>query len=222
MMYPRDWGNKFARDHRREIQLEIDTYKHLPSNHRRLIRMLDSNRDEPSLTLEYMPKGSLSDFLKIHADMVTNEQRLRWAREGTEGLAMLHDNSVIHADFNAGNLLLDDDLSVRIIDFAGCSLLGTPAYNMGGGAIFLPRDWVNDELGCSVVTDLFSLGSALYQIATGRQVYEGLSEEEIEVRFSRKEFPSLEGVLLSEVIMKCWHCEFESAGEVLQALETQD
>lgn len=75
--------------------------------------------------------------------------------------------------------------------------------------------------GCSVVSDLFSLGSALYQIATGRQAYEGTDEEEIEEKFARKEFPSFEGVLFSEVIRKYWHCEFKSAEEVLHALESQ-
>lgn len=220
-MYPSDWGNNNARSHHAVLQHEIDTYKHLPGEHPRLIRILDSDRDEPSLTLEYMPNGSVADYLKNHADTVTDEQRRRWAREATEAMATLHDNSVIHADFNAGELLLDDDFGVRVIDFTGCSLRGAPALMTGCGAVLCPGDWDNDEIGCTVVSDLFSLGSTLYQIATGKQAYEGLYEDAIEERFARGEFPALEGLLFADVIRKCWHCEFHSAREVLQALEAQ-
>lgn len=44
---------------------------------------------------------------------------------------------------------------------------------------------MKDEMLCSVITDLFALGSSIYQIVTRRQPYEELSDEEVELRYAR-------------------------------------
>ncbi|KAK1087723.1 hypothetical protein LTR33_000921 [Friedmanniomyces endolithicus] len=68
----------------------------------------------------------------------------------------------------------------------------------------------------SVQMDLFALGSTLYQIMTGRAPYADVSEEAVEERLVRHEFPSLLGIECGDAISKCWR------GECLSALEIQD
>ncbi|KAI5866054.1 kinase-like domain-containing protein [Durotheca rogersii] len=215
---------KFWRSQQRDqLKREIDTYTHLPL-HPRLIRMLSYNKDgdDTSLTLEYMPNGSLAAYLRNNAATVTAELRARWALQAAQGVAMLHAHSVIHADLKPTNMLLDKGLGLRIADFSGCSLLGKPPYILESGPFYMPADWrEHSELPCNVTTDIFALGSCIFQIATGKKPYEGLEDDDIEKKFASWEFPGLEGILFAEVIRKCWFSEFESAEAVLQALSME-
>lgn len=132
---------------------------------------------------------------------------------------MLHGHNVIHADLKPTNMLLDDELNLRIADFGGCSLLGQAPYTLESGPFYLPAAWrESDAIGCSVETDLFALGSCIFHIATGKMPYHGMEDKEIENKFAEKAYPSLDGVLFADVVRKCWQGEFESAEAVQRAL----
>lgn len=157
-----------------------------------------------------------------NAAALTTELRARWALQAAQALAMLHAHNVIHADLKGANLLLDRALNLYIISFKGCSLLGKPPYLLESGGFFLPAERRRGgEMWCDETTDLFALGSTIFQIATGKRPYEGLEEEDVERRFAEGTFPGLERVLFGGVIRKCWDCEFESAEAVLQAIGTE-
>lgn len=185
--------------------------------------MLDSGKDGENtfIVLPYMPNGFLKAYLRSNADTITTRQRAQWALQTTQGVAMLHTNSVIHADLKPGNILLDDELGIRICDFAGCSMLGKAPYILESGAFYLPGDFRDVGMGCNVKSDLFALGSCIFQIVTGNEPYQGLEDKDIEDKFEEQVFPELGNMLFAEVIRKCWFCEFESADEVLQALSVK-
>ncbi|TVY87071.1 hypothetical protein LAWI1_G008296 [Lachnellula willkommii] len=69
-----------------------------------------------------------------------------------------------------------------------------------------------------VKTDLFALGSAIYFIMMGHEIFPDLDsntdDEEIERRFRDGEFP-VDSQLCDAVTRKCWAQEYDSAQEVL-------
>ena len=138
-----------------------------------------------------------------------------------QGVAMLHIHSVIHADPKPRKLILDENLGVRIIDFAGCSLLGRPPYILESGAFYLVGNFRDHGLGCNIKSELFALGSCIFQIVTGNKPYEGLDDKDIEDKFEEQVFPELRDMLFADAIRKCWFCEFESAAEMLDALSAE-
>ena len=147
-----------------QLQREINTYTHLPP-HPRLIPVLGSSKDgeDTSLTLEYIPNGTLAEYLRKNSESVTAELRARWALQAAQGVAMLHPYSVIHADLKPTNMLLDRDLGLRISDFACFSLLGKEPYILESGAFYMPaarRE--GGDLSCNVATDIFALGSCIF------------------------------------------------------------
>lgn len=204
---------------RGQLQREMEVYRRLPASDR-LIRMFEySNEGDGGLVLEYMPNGSLRRMLESEVE-ITLLQRLRWAVEAAEAVVLLHSHGVIHADIKPENMLLDDGLGLRIIDMSGASIDGKPPLSLESTRFFLPRS-MRDEMPCSTTTDLFALGSSIYQIITRRQPYEDLDDAEVEARFARHEFPPLDGVACGDIIKKCWMCGFESAQAVLEALEAE-
>ena len=51
--------------------------------------------------------------------------------------------------------------------------------------------------------------------------FKGLSEEEVEERYSREEFPSLDGLPAGDVIQRCWEEDFQAAADVGAALRRE-
>lgn len=106
---------------------------------------------------------------------------------------------------------------IRLSDFGGSSVQGSDAIVMENATHFLPRD---ENLPNTVLSDLFALGSTLYEIFVGRKPYEGVvgDDEEVQRLFGERVFPVLEEEVEDEgwrrVIRKCWMCEYERADDI--------
>ena len=202
------------------LRNEIAIYKHLPQNHRRFVRFCDSfddGKENVTIDLEYMPHGTLHEYLRGYTlrqfmdtrlgpketqadkerrmrrrhDSIPLRQRARWALEAADAVVALHANDVIHSDLKPENMGVDANLSVRIFDFAGSSLKGSQALSLESTRYYMPRKWWDDY---GVVTDCFALGSSIYHIVTGVRPYDKVPDREVDACYERGEFPDLSGV----------------------------
>ncbi|KAL5331831.1 hypothetical protein ACEPPN_001369 [Leptodophora sp. 'Broadleaf-Isolate-01'] len=64
------WPGSRAADCRRDMRTENQIYKRL-GPHPRLVRMINWDPDECSLTMEYMSNGCLQDYLLAHNDKIS-------------------------------------------------------------------------------------------------------------------------------------------------------
>lgn len=76
-----------------------------------------ANDKKIDILMEYVPGGSLrfilNNFVKFKEKLVRS-----YAKQILEGLKILHDKSIIHADLKWSNLLIDDLGIVKISDFS--------------------------------------------------------------------------------------------------------
>ncbi|KFX93020.1 hypothetical protein O988_07039, partial [Pseudogymnoascus sp. VKM F-3808] len=222
-VYP-DSPDKRPIDH---LALEARIYERLPKNHPRLLEMYGYSRRE-GLILEYMPQGDLGAYLRGEEPMtrlpergaveISTEQRLQWACDAAEGLQLLHEHRVWHCDVRTLNFLLDDELRLKIIDFEGSSLDGCEPSALETTRYLLPRDPLEPS---TIATELFALGSLVYEIMTGREPYKELEDDEVTALFVEKSFPLVDQLLCGDVIMKCWLGEMQSAEEVRALIEAK-
>lgn len=61
------------------------------------------------LRVEYMPGGSLYDYLHRNHNTLKLSQLLRFAIDVCKGMEYLHQNNIIHRDLKTANLLMDVD-----------------------------------------------------------------------------------------------------------------
>ncbi|KAK3065845.1 hypothetical protein LTR53_017971, partial [Teratosphaeriaceae sp. CCFEE 6253] len=138
----------------RDLGREYAAYVKLPA-HPRLLRLHPSSTPE-RLVLPYLKNGCLISYLRTTP--VSARQRLQLAADAAEGLSVLHVAGISHGDLNAWNFLVDDDLRLCIIDFAGSTIDGQAGSAFEGAQYCLPRSMDDPS---TVRTDLFALGSVL-------------------------------------------------------------
>ena len=139
-------------------------------------------------------------------------QALRWAVQAAEALQFMHEKGVFQVDVGAHNILLDKRNDLKFCDFAGSSIDGSSCTVAPGASASKP----DKDFEPSVETELFALGSFLYEMETGFVPYHDKQTiDEIEELFGADVFPDTQGLVLGEVIQKCWRGQFGSASEAL-------
>jgi serine/threonine protein kinase len=190
-----------------EIAKEASIY-HRIGPHERLVRMLGHSRD--GLVLEYMENGDLKSCLQAH-NSIPMDLKLKWATQIAEAVSRLHSHGIIHCDIKPRNFLLDAVLDIKIIDFSGSSLDGSKPASGEGTRFYLPRHWRDPP---TVATDLFALGSTLYEVFQGVSPYDEIPSNHVEELYRRKEFPDICDVSCGEIIKQCWLSQVASAEQV--------
>ncbi|KAK5233206.1 hypothetical protein LTR47_005703 [Exophiala xenobiotica] len=139
------------------------------------------------------------------------EEAFKWSIQAAEGSAYLHENGVIHYDMGSANLLLDQDDNIKICDFGGSSIDGSMPQGELDTDFQRPG---KDDTVSNEQDDLFDLGSLIFEIWTGGMPSWSDSTLDIHGRF-----PDLSCVLPAAVIMQCWNDHYQSATEIVTALE---
>ncbi|KAJ5612001.1 hypothetical protein N7510_005195 [Penicillium lagena] len=190
-----------------DIAKEASIYRRI-GPHKRLVRLVGHSRD--GLVLEYMENGDLKTYLQSHHS-ISMSLRSKWAYQVAEAVDLLHRNGIIHCDIKPRNFLLDKAFDIKIIDFSGSSLDGSKSASGENTRFFLPRHWKDKP---TVTTDIFALGSTLYEIFQGTSPYEDVPSDEVERLFTQKEFPDVSGIPCGQIIKQCWLSQIDSAAHV--------
>ncbi|KAL6703515.1 hypothetical protein ACN47E_009613 [Coniothyrium glycines] len=204
------------------LRVEEQVFRRL-GHHPRVIRFIRKHED--GLLIERMPNGSVEHYLRTAATEISLGQRLEWARQASEGLAYLHERHVLHCDISVGNLLLHDDLSIKLCDFQGQLLDTDGSILLSGNAMgstisSMPRA---DHTACNEQTDIFALGTAMYIMIEGQPPFPDLDpvedEHEIQARYMKGAFPPLDARRGGDVVQKCWQGAYASAAEIVTDIQ---
>ncbi|KAK2965062.1 hypothetical protein RJ639_029448 [Escallonia herrerae] len=126
---------------------------------------------------EYMSQGTLRMYLnKKEPYSLSTETILRLALDISRGMEYLHSQGVIHRDLKSNNLLLNDEMRVKVADF-GTSCLETQTQeskgNMGTYRWMAP-EMIKDKPYTRKV-DVYSFGIVLWELTTALLPFQGMT-----------------------------------------------
>ncbi|XP_062073087.1 probable LRR receptor-like serine/threonine-protein kinase At1g06840 [Humulus lupulus] len=164
----------------KEFLTEIELLSRL--HHRNLVSLLGycDEEDEQMLVYEFMPNGTLRDWLSAKAKGTLNfSMRLRVAMGSAKGILYLHteaDPPIFHRDIKASNILLDSNFTAKVADFGLSRLAPTldsegtvPEYVStvvkGTPGYLDPEYFLTHKL--TDKSDVYSLGVVFLELLTG-------------------------------------------------------
>lgn len=140
--------------------------------HEHVVAIYDvqSSGIHPYLVMQYVPGDSLQARVDRNGPL-TPAEILRIGMHAASGLAAAHEQGVIHRDIKPGNIMLEDGVDRALLtDFGLARTIDEASLTSSGIVAGTPHYMSPEQAGGDLVdhrTDLFSLGSVLYFMATG-------------------------------------------------------
>lgn len=166
-------------------------------SHPNIVQVYDAGEAEldgrtaPYIVMEYVPDGDLKRLIDSEGPLHSG----RVARLGAgvcAGLTHAHDRGVVHRDIKPHNILLDETGAPKLTDFGIARALDTSAMTGSGvylgTALYSAPEQLKGE-GVTPKSDVYSLGAALYQAATGEPPFSGAPIEVASQHTSREPDP---------------------------------
>ena len=211
----------FARDAQRMARFEREAELLASLNHPHIAAIygLEESGDVKFLVLELVPGETLAEILKRGA--LSLPEAVAIAGQIAEAVAAAHDSGVIHRDLKPANIKITPDGDVKVLDFglakaftdepADVVLSNSPtlsAHATRAGAILGTAAYMSPEQArgrrVDKRTDVFSFGAVLYEMLTGRQLFQGedVADTMASVIKSEPDLQALPGGV-RELVVRC-------------------
>ena len=132
----------------------------------------------PYLVMQYVSGKSAQDLLD-QGEPPQVRQILRIGMQAAQALAAAHAQGLIHRDVKPANILLENGVErVKITDFGLARAVDDATMTQAGVVAGTPRFMAPEQARGDAIdhrADLFSLGSVLYALCTGRAPFLGSS-----------------------------------------------
>ncbi|KAK7272071.1 hypothetical protein RJT34_28453 [Clitoria ternatea] len=162
-----------------EFHQEVQVLSSLQHPH--LITLLGFCPEAWSIVYEYLPNGTLHDYLfrKSNNSPLTWNTRARMIAEIASALCFLHSSkpeTIIHGDLKPETILLDSSLSCKICEFGFCRLvteesLLRPSFRLStepkGAFTYTDPEFQRTGI-LTTKSDIYSFGLIILQLLTGR------------------------------------------------------
>jgi beta-lactam-binding protein with PASTA domain len=167
--YARDTG--FVSRFRREAQAAARL------NHPGIVSVYDSgDGDSPYIVMQFIEGRTLADFLGAGKQMAPM-QAAQVAQGIAEALAAAHTHGVIHRDIKPANVMVTRDGKIMVMDFGIARLISGPETAPQTSAVMGTASYLSPEQAqgqpVDARTDIYSLGTVLYEMLTGRPPFTG-------------------------------------------------
>ncbi|CAB4319623.1 unnamed protein product [Prunus armeniaca] len=174
-------------------------------HHRNVVCFIGACTKSPHLCIvtEYMPGGSLYDYLHKNHNVLKLSELLKFAIDVCKGMEYLHHKNIIHRDLKTANLLMDTNNVVKVADFGvarfqnqeGVMTAETGTYR------WMAPEVINHQ-PYDQKADVFSFAIVLWELVTAKVPYDTRLRCKLPWELDSTGHPKL-----LELMQKCWDAD---------------
>ena len=145
-------------------------------NHPNIITVYAAGEENghPYMAMEFISGKTLRDI--IDESPVTWQQAVRWVVDIADALSRLHQEGIVHRDLKPENVMVTEDGLVKLMDFGIAHIASSSTLTMEGtslGTVFYMSPEQAAGKKADARSDIFSLGTVLYEMLTGEFAFKG-------------------------------------------------
>ncbi|MBM3995042.1 MAG: hypothetical protein FJ303_12940 [Planctomycetes bacterium] len=207
-------------------------------DHPNIVQAFDIDQDEDLhfLVMEYIDGANLQEIVK-RSGPLSVPRSCHYIRQAALALQHAHEHGMVHRDIKPGNILVDRNGVVKVLDMGLALILDreddqlTKKHDDGtlGTADYISPEQAIDSHDVDIRTDIYSLGMTFYFLLVGQPPFEGLAvtqkllahqmKKPAPVTDYRKDVPKALLAILEKMMAKSADARLATPGDVADALE---
>lgn len=162
--------------------------------HPNIITIYDVGREKDMtyIVMQYIEGSSLQKMISS-GEKFSTQDVIQLMDRICSALDYAHNNGIVHRDIKPANILMDKEGKPYIVDF-GVARIETSTLTEAGTTIGTPSYMSPEQVMGKKVdrrSDIFSLGSILYELLTGRRAFQAQSITTVIYKIINEEPPAL-------------------------------
>ena len=204
-------------------------------NHPNIVQIFDWGIEgEPYFVMEYIEGNTLTSIIAKNRTISLSDILFIGAQVSS-GLHAAHEKGLVHRDIKPGNIMITPDGKVKVTDFGIVSLQNEESDITKTGSILGTASYISPEQAQGkpvyIESDLYSLGTVLYELITGKPPFTGdspistatkhLTDKPEKPSSFRRDLPKgVEGAVM-KLLEKATYDRFKSAEDLRATLLQQ-
>jgi len=200
-------------------------------HHENVVQLYDFEKLENHLyiSMEFFQSRDLKAIIRAKKILET-EEIIPIMTQACRGLWAAHCRGIVHRDIKPQNILINDEGIVKLVDFGIATVLETTIESNSEFVVGTP-DYMSPEQAKGEITDtrsdIYSLGTILYETCTGRPPFANTDSFQILVdQVEKHPIPPIElnpdvPIWLNDLILKCMEKEPDDRYDSVQIIERQ-
>ena len=191
---------------------------------RHVARIFSHGNDQNNvyLVMEFFEGGDLSK--RLGGKPVPPAEALHFFRELMFALGDIHEKGILHRDLKPQNLMFRRDGTLAIVDFGIAKNIAAADRTGAGEVLGTPRYMSPEQVqgrALDLRTDIYSAGVLLFQMLTGKHMFDGETAMEVAMHHINTQPPPLPEHLepyqrlLEKLVEKDRDARFRNADEVI-------
>lgn len=163
-------------------------------SHNNIVNVFDVTENDENffLVMEYIQGLTLSEYIKQHKPLDV-QTVLNFTKQIIDGIKHAHDNQIVHRDIKPQNILVDENQTLKILDFGIAKALSettmTQTNHVLGTVQYLSPEQARGE-STDNGTDIYSIGVVLYEMLVGKPPFTGETAVGIAIKHIQDPMPN--------------------------------
>jgi len=210
---------------REQLRKFVDQYAAMQAiAHPNIARIVDRGLTATHLFViqEYCPGGDLNNLI---AQKMSAGEALKTLLRVASGLKAAHQGGFVHGDLRPANVLIREDGSIAVVDFALASAIEYAIGEGDSGVMLRSPEYLSPETlngqPADVRSDIYTLGLLFHEMLTGQRAYASPDLSKVMMDQLNAPVPTLPALhekfqpLLDKLMAKKLPERFASVGEVI-------